>query len=216
MPMSNTQKQARFRKKEQLSKYVAEVAHECRFLAGSKIYLQRTLGNLDQRLRKAAELPNGWTDEDLARAGVRVRNIYGDVLGAVDLLAGDVEAGRDSLDPFIDSSNPRKWLADKEKAERDTIALAEHLVSALELSRLSNEERAAALLETLRHMGRSLGNSASIGRSMATAVCLGSVNRHYERPDWFVAELETWLSRNLDEATRKSLGARLIEPSGGR
>lgn len=215
MPLSNAEKQARFRKKEQLDKYVAQVSRDCQFVAGSKLYLRRTFGDVDRRLREAAELPSGWTDEDLERAQSRVRNIHGDVLGAVDLLAADVEAGRDSLDPFIESSTPGKWLADKEQAERDTIALAGHLVSALELSRLPNEERAAALVETLRHMGRSLGNSASIGRSNATAICLSSANRHYERPDWFVAELDTWLRRNLDDFTRKKVGARLMEDGGG-
>lgn len=215
MPMSNAEKQARFRKKEQLKKHVSQVSRDCRFIAGSKPYLGRTFGDLDAQLREAANLPSGWTDEDLDRAYARVRNIHGDVLGAVDFLAADVEEARDSLDPFITSSNPKKWLADKEKAERDTIALAGHLVSALDLTQLSNEERAAALVEALRHIGRSLANSASIGRSNATAVCLTAVNPHYERPEWFVDQLATWLRRNMDEDTRRSLGERLLKDDGG-
>lgn len=215
MPISNAEKQARFRKKEQLNKHASQVSRDCRLIAGSKPYVGRTFGDIDARLREAVILPSGWTDEDLERAYGRVRNIHGDVLGAVDLLAADVEAGRDSLEAFLDSSNPRKWLADKEKAERKTIALAGHLISALDLSQLANEERAAAVVETLRHVGRSLGNSASIGRSDATAVCLTAVNRHYERPEWFVDQLATWLCRNVDEETRKSLGSRLMQDGGG-
>ena len=215
MPISNAEKQARFRKKEQLNKQVGEVSRNCQFIAGTKPYLQRTFGDLDARLREAANLPNGWTDEDLRRAYKRVQNIHGDVLGAVDLVAADVEAGRDSLEPFIASSNPKKWLADKEKAQRDTIALSGHLVSALDLSQLPNEERAAALVEALRHVGRSFANSASIGQSDATAVCLTAVNPHYERPEWFVDRLATWLRLRVDEDTRKALGARLMEDGGG-
>ena len=215
MPMSNAEKQARFREKEQLNKHVNQVSRDCRFVAGSKPYLERSLGDLDARLREAADLPNGWTDEDLEQAYERVRNIYGDVLGAVDFLADDVEAARDSLDPFIASANPTKWLAEKEKAERDTIALAGHLISALSLSHLPTEECAAALVEALRHVGRSLANSASIGQSNATAVCLAAVNPHYGRPEWFVDQLGTWLGRNMDDDTRKNLGERLLEDDGG-
>jgi len=215
MPISNAEKQARFRKKEQLNKNVSQVSRDCQFIAGSKPYLQRAFGDLDSRLREAASLPNGWTDEDLLRAHKRVQNIHGDVLGAVDLVAADVQAGRDSLEAFITSSKPKKWLADNKKAERDTIALAGHLVSALDLSQLPNEERAAALMEVLRHVGRSLANSASIGQSDATAVCLSAVNPHYERPEWFVDRLENWIRLRLDEDTRKALGARLMEDGGG-
>jgi hypothetical protein len=215
MPISNAEKQARFRKKEQFNKYVSQVSRECQFIAGSKPYLRSTFGDIDSQLREAASLPSGWTDEDLSRASTRVRNLHGDVLGAVDLVAADVQAGRDSLEAYISSPNPKKWLADNKKAERDTIALAGHLVSALDLSQLPNEERAAALMEVVRHVGRSLANSASIGQSDATAVCLTAVNPHYERPEWFVDRLANWLHHRVDEDTRRALGARLMQDGGG-
>ena len=215
MPISNAEKQARFRKKEHFNKYVSEVSRDCQFIAGSKPYLRSTFGDIDLKLREAAGLPSGWTDEDIDRAATRVRNIHGDILGAVDLVAADVEAGRDSLEAFITSRNPRKWLAAKKQAHRDTIALAGHLVSALDLSQLPNEERAAALMEVVRHVGRSLANSASIGQSDATAVCLSAVNPHYERPKWFVDRLASWLWRRLDEDTRRALGARLLKDGAG-
>jgi hypothetical protein len=60
-----------------------------------------------------------------------------------------------------------------------------------------------------------LANSASIGRSNATAVCLTAVNPHYERPEWFVDQLATWLRGNVDEDTRKSLAERLLKDDGG-
>ena len=215
MPISNAEKQARFRTKEQFNKYVSQVSRDCQFIAGSKPYLRSTFGDIDSQLREAASLPSGWTDGDLSRASTRVRNIHGDVLGAVDLVAADVQAGRDSLEAFITSPNPKKWLADNKKAERDTIALAGHLVSALDLSQLPNEERAAALMEVVRHVGRSLANSASTGQSDATVVCLTAVNPHYERPEWLVDRLANWLRLRLDEDTRKALGARLMQDGGG-
>jgi hypothetical protein len=217
MPFSNADKQARFRKKEQLNKHVSQVSRDCQFIAGSglKPYIRRTFGDLDSQLRKAASLPSGWTDDDLLRAHRRVENIHGDVLGAVDQVGADVQEGRDSRQAFMTSPNARKWLADKKKAERDTIALASHLVSALELSQLPNEERAAALMEAVRHVGISLANSSSNGRSAATVVCLASVNPHYERPNWFVDRLANWLRLRVDDDTRRALGARLMQDGGG-
>ncbi len=215
MPISNAEKQARFREKERFNKYVSEVSRECQFLAGSKLYLRSTFGDIDAQLREAAHLPSGWTDEDLLLASKRVRNIHGEFLGAVDQVGADVQEGIDARQPFMASPHPRKWLADKKKAERDTIALAGHLVSALELSQLPNEERAAALMEAVRHVGRSLANSSSAGHSAATAVCLAAVNPHYERPGWFVDRLATWLRLRMDDDTRKALGARLMQDGGG-
>lgn len=213
MPLSNAEKQARFRKKDELHKHVLKVSRDCQFLASSRLYLRRTLGDVDLRLREAASLPKEWTEQDLELAYARIRNIYGDVVGAVDLLSEDIKAARDSLDPLIDSPSPKKWLAEQQAAERNAIALAGHLVSALDLSGLPNEERAAAVVETLRHVGRSLGNSATTGRSNATAVCISAVNRHYDRPEWFVDEMVSWLDRNLDEELRVALGKRLLKPA---
>jgi hypothetical protein len=59
-----------------------------------------------------------------------------------------------------------------------------------------------------------LANSASVGQSDATAVCLSTVNPHYERPEWFVDRLATSLRLRLDEDTRKALGAHLVQDDG--
>lgn len=210
MSISNAEKQARFRKKEQLSKHVGQVSRDCQYIAGSKPYLQRAFGDLESQLRKAASLPTGWTDEDLLRAHTRLQNIHGDVLGAVDQLGADVQEARDAQEAFITSPSPSKWLTDSKKAERDTIALASHLVSALELSQLPNEEQAAALMEAVRHVGRALASSNSPGQSAATSVCLASVNPHYPRPGWFVDRLAKWLRLRLDDDSRRALGECLM------
>jgi hypothetical protein len=215
MPISNAQKQARFRKKEQLNKIVSRVYRDCQSTA-SKPHLRRTFGDLETQLREAASLPSGWTDDDLQRAVVRLQNIYGDVMGSGDPLGVDVNDGRNAdHQAFMSTSNPSKWMEEFKKAERDTIALAGHLVSALELSQLPNEDCAAALMEAVRHVGRALANSNSDGRSDAMAVCLASVNPHYDRPEWCVDRLANWLRSRLDEDTRKTLGARLVEDCGG-
>ncbi len=215
MPISNAEKQARFRKKEQLNKYVSQVYRDCQFTA-TKPHLRRTFGDLEAQLREAASLPSGWTDEDLKHAVVRVKNIWGDVMGSGDPLGVDVKDGRNAGgQAFMSTPNPNKWMAEFKKAERDTIALAGHLVSALELSQLRDEDCAAALMEAVRHVGRALANSSSDGQSDAMAVCLAAVNPHYDRPDWFVDRLARWIHTRVDDDTRKALGERLLEVGPG-
>jgi hypothetical protein len=214
MPISNAEKQARFRKKEQLNKFVSQVYRDCQSTA-TKPHLQRTFGDLETQLREAASLPSGWTDEDLERAAVRVQNIRGDFMGTGDPLGVDVNDGRNpDHEGLASAPNPGKWMEEFKKAERDTIALAGHLVSALELSQLQNEDCAAALMEAVRYVGRALANSSSEGRSDAMAVCLAAVNPHYDRPDWFVDRLANWLGTRLDPDTRRALGERLVRDGG--
>jgi hypothetical protein len=214
MPISNAEKQARFRKKEELNKLISQVYRECQ-LTVTRPYLRTTSADLEAQLREAASLPSGWTDEDLKRADTRIRNIRGDILGTGDPLGGDVHDGRNGFQEFRTTPNPQKWMAEIKKAESDTIALASHLISALELSQLRNEDRAAALMEAVRHVGRALANSSSDGQSDAMAVCLTTVNPHYDRPDWFINRLANWLRSRLDDNTRNALRARLMNADGG-
>ena len=214
MSISNAEKQARFREKEQLNKHIRQVSRECQ-LTATKPYLRTTFPDLEGQLREAASLPSGWTDEDLVRAYTRVGNIRGDILGTGDPLGVDVNDGRNARQEFMSTPNPNKWRAEFKKAERDTIALAGHLVSALELSQLRNEDCAAALVEAVRHVGRALANSSSDGQSDAMAVCLAAVNPHYDRPDWFMDRLANWIRFRVDDDTRRALGARLMEDGGG-
>ncbi len=215
MPISNAEKQARFRKKEQLNKFVSRVYRDCQ-LTAMKPHIQRTIGDLEAQLREAARLPSGWTDEDLERAVVRVQNIWGEVMGTGDPLGVDVNDGRNpDHDGLARTPNPGKWMEEMKQAERNTIALAGHLVSALELSQLRYEDCAAALMEAVRFVGRGLGNSSSEGRSAAMAVCLASLNPHYARPDWFIDRFADWLATRLDPETRRALGARLIQEGAG-
>lgn len=214
MPISNAEKQARFRKKEQLDKYVSQVFRECQF-AATKPHLQRSLGDFGSQLREAANLPSGWTDTDLDRAVTKIKNIYGDFFGSSDALNIDLTDGKNYHEEFRRTPNPKKLMEDFHAAERDAIALAGHLTSALEISKLPNEDRAAALMEAVRFVGRALANSSSDGQSDAMAVCLAAVNPHYQRPSWFVERLANWLRHRLDPDTRKALGARLLEDGRG-
>lgn len=214
MPISNAEKQARFRKKEQLNKFVSQVYRDCQFGA-TKAHVQRNFGDLQLQLRDAAKLPSGWTEEDFDQAVARVQNIGRDVLLTGDPLGCDVSDARGGSEGFRTAPNPSKWNEEVNKAERETNALAAHLVSALELSQLRNEDLAAALMEANRYVGRGLANSSLEGQSDAMAVCLATVNAHYDRPDWFVERFAKWLDTRLDRDTRRALGERLLQDGGG-
>ena len=210
MPISNAEKQARFRKKEELNKYVNHVCRMCQ-IAPPRDYRSTTLGEVEARLRAAAELPTGWTDEDLREAFRRVENIRLDRYGTGDPIGTDLHNGRNAGQEFQKTPNPQKWMAEFKQAERDTFALARHLISATELAPLRYEDRAAALMEAVRHVGSALANSHSDGQSEAMAVCLASANPHYDRPNWFVERFAKWLECHVDDKTRRALGARLMQ-----
>ena len=93
MPISNAEKQARFRKKEELNKYVSQVYRECQ-LRVSLPNSRTTSADLEAQLRETARLPSGWTDKDLELAVTRVRNIYGDIFGTGDPLGKALGLGR--------------------------------------------------------------------------------------------------------------------------
>lgn len=214
MPISNAEKQARFRKKEELNKYVGQVFRECQ-MALPRGYRFSTPAEVESQLRMAAELPAGWTDEDLRKAFRRVENIRLDVFSTADPIGVDLHDGINAGDKFLGSANPQKWKEGFEKEKRDTVALAEHIISAMEISQLRPEYCAAAIMEAVRHVGRALANSELEGQSDAMAACLASVNSHYERPDWFVERFAEWFKYRIDDDTRKAIGAELSKDIGG-
>jgi len=115
------------------------------------------------------------------------------------------------IEEFITAYDPQKPFSDIEKSISKTRALASHLISALELSALSNSEQAAAIMETVRHVGRATASSADIAKSEAILVCLTSLPSHYDRPDWFLDSLAKWLANRLGKKLVRELGKRLAD-----
>lgn len=82
-----------------------------------------------------------------------------------------------------------KLNADYMRAEKNTKALAAHLISALKLSACNEADQAAALMEVARFVGRTLTNNRDVPCSSATAICLATIAPIYPRPDWFAEKL---------------------------
>lgn len=209
MAISNADKQVRFRKKQELKRFKNRMIEMWRL--NMPFYPHRiNHGEFLSQVEKADDLPSGWNEEDLQQAEQHINNLYHEFISPRDDLKMDVMNGaRKKIEEFANAYDPQKPFSDIEESISKTRALASHLISALELSALSNSELAAAIMEAVRHVGRATASSADISKSEAILVCLTSLPSHYDRPDWFLDGFTRWLASHLDEELVHELGKRL-------
>ena len=210
MPITNAEKQARFRKKQELKKFKDQVFKEWQLGMGFRPR-RETPDEILALLEEAASLPASWNEEDFERAWHRISQLRFDFVSPQDDLKMDVMNGAGFSEEFASTPDPGKLFSDTDEYISKTRALASHLISALELSALSNSERAAAAMEAIRHVGRATANSADMAKSDAMIVCQASLPSYYDRPDWFLDSLTKWLANRLDEELVHELGKRLAD-----
>jgi hypothetical protein len=211
MPKTNAEIQVRYRKKQKLEKIKDQAFKEWQLVMGFGPR-RETPDEIHTLLEKAASLPSGWDEEDFEQACDRIDQLRAEFLSPQDDLKEDVENGAGLTEAFINNPNFfRKLKSDTNKSIFKTHALASHLISALELSTLSNSERAAAVMEAIRHVGRATASSADIAKSDAMIVCQASLPSHYDRPDWFLAYFAKWLKNRLGKELAHELGKRLAD-----
>ena len=210
MPITNAEKQARFRKKQELKKFKDQVFKEWQLGMGFRPR-RKTPDEILALLEEAARLPSGWNEKDFERAWNRISQLQSDFLSPQDDLMKDVVDGAGLFKEFARTNDPGKFHSDMKESISKTRALASHLISALELSALSNSERAAAVMEAIRHVGRATANSADMAKSDAMIVCQASLPSYYDRPDWFLDSLTKWLADRLGEELVHELGKRLAD-----
>ena len=208
MPKTNIEKQARFRKKQKLKEFKDQAFKEWQLNMGFGPR-RETPNEILALLEGAASLPSGWNKEDFDQAWDRISQLQSDFMSPQDDLMKDVVDGAGLFEEFVRSPDPGKPYSDMKESISKTRALASHLISALELSPLSNSERAAAVMEAVRHVGRATANSADMAKSGAMIVCQTSLPGYYNRPDWFLDSLAKWLTNRLDEELVHELGKRL-------
>ncbi len=212
MVISNAEKQARYRKKEELKKFADRSFREWQAMSFRSRYKP---GNVLTLLNDAAKLPAGWTDDDYEKAGRRIGQLRLDLITPLYELQNDVQDAGYPHEEFPSTPDPVRFVSESKEAVSDTHALASHLISALELTGNTKADRAAAVMEAMRHVGRALVSSSKVGNSRANAVCLASLHGHYDRPDWFEETLSKWLVRGLDAEPARRLGRRLIALAEG-
>lgn len=207
-PLSNAEKQARHRKKEALKRLVDQVYRETEGLGwehGANGHAMLT------QLKQLAELPSGWTDEDFDHAVERVNQLRIDLVSPNNDLDNDVYDVLGTFDYDGRKTPMRTRRIESQKSIEDTRHLASHIISALELSGLSNGEKAAALCEALRFVGRPLANERPVRKSNANIVCLSVLPPNYRRPDWFAEAFAEWIAYRLgEEGAMKDLGNSIL------
>ncbi len=208
MPISNAEKQSRFRKKQELKKFRGQVFQKWQLNMAFR-HRRETPDEIHALLEEAASLPSGWNEKDFDRAWRRIHQLYSDFVSPGDDLKMDLVDDEVLAEDFASTPDPRKLFSDTEESISKTRALASHLISALELSVLTNSERAAAVMEAIRHVGRAAATSGDSVKSDAMVVCQASLPGYYDRPDWFLDSLTKWLANRLDEELVHELGKRL-------
>lgn len=109
--ISNADKQARFRKKEQLKRYTDKIFRQWEGSPG-RWRSKRMPEEVRHALDKAVELPSGWTDEDYECAVKKLGQYHLDLISAMDQIANDVDGNSGShLLEFGKTPDPAKFLA---------------------------------------------------------------------------------------------------------
>jgi hypothetical protein len=160
MPISNAEKQRRFRLKQRLLDRTNEAIREC-LEAHSQAETQSVVSAADVKLllEKAAQLPRKWTEYDLSRAIKRVEREHKRVS---DLI------GVPRVEP---------------KVPTEVRTLADHLMSAIKLSNYSNDDAAEALMAVACEVGEALlktGGSRE-DENGAVAFCIEGMLRSRSR-----------------------------------
>ena len=207
--ITNTEKQARFRKKEALKRYAEQSYREWQIRAGMDI--NKNSAEVREIFEKAVDLPSGWTDEDYKSAEHRIRQILLELYDNPHQLANDVMEGRDYKNEFTSTPDPNGLMKYEKVVEEKAYNLAAHLISALKLSDCKEADQAAALMEVVRFVGRSLVSRRVVPKSDATAMCLASIGPQYERPIWFIEKMNKILGWNLNKELACVLGQSLID-----
>jgi hypothetical protein len=210
MIKSNTEKQARFRKKEILKRRAGEIFRELQLGMWN---LNRTITpeEIQQNLDSIIELPSDWTESDYERAWQNLHGFQNDLRFSQHLLENDVNDSRNVVNEFMITPDPGGLIKGQKDAVENTQALASHIISALKLSTCTDSDKAAALMEVVRFIGRTLANHNEIPSSKATAMCLATIGPEYERPKWFVEKLVETLGWQVGKDMAREVGKRLMK-----
>jgi hypothetical protein len=211
--MSDAQKQVRFRKKEQLQRYVEKIFREWESSLGRWRYSKRQPAEVRHALEQAANLPSGWIEEDYECAVRKLEQYRFDLMSSVDQITNDVQG--DLVvhhNEFRAALDPLKFIADNKSKLENVRALADHSISGLMVSNCNPADQAAALMEAMRFVGRSLAGNREIHCSQATAMCLASIGPQFDRPAWFIEKLAEAIRQQIGENLACELGRRLSDP----
>ena len=185
---SNAEKQARYRKKEKLRHKANQMLRLWQLEPKKNNF--KSEQEIHQLIESVIKLPHGWTDDDYLNAERKLENINSEIFSPDNQILNDIKSSRGIR--FTLSNDIQRITL--EKALERTNALACHIISALKISDCDESEQAAALMEAMRFVGRTLSSNSDVHYySQATAMCLATINSIYDRPKWFARELSSML-----------------------
>lgn len=199
MTMSNQQKQERFRKKEYLKKIAHRLFVDWQLRNGLNV--TKNPKAVKEQLDNIVALPSNWTEEDYENAR-RALQLFRDELYSANanLLDNDIDAGRESVEPFMGAADAQKWLRECKNAKYQAKKLIEHLNSAFALTELSVSDKAAVVAELARTYGLNILHEKKTPCSDATVLCLFAANPYHTKPDWFVENFSELIKKQLKPA----------------
>ena len=208
MPLSNPEKQERFRRKEALSQKAKDIFIRWQLSRG--LDLSQSPSEVKSQLEKIVALPSGWTDEDYATAERKLDFFELNTLSSnPHLLENDIWDGRKQ--DAEDAASVREGKEALVNAQNHT-----HIIlSTFTLSKNRNSDNAAIIMEVARKLGASLLADACKGdipRSDATALCLLLTNPMLPRPAWFLEAIAKILKDQIpNHDTRKNLAKMILD-----
>ncbi|PSL20526.1 hypothetical protein [Shimia abyssi] len=210
MPLSNAEKQARFRQKEEFKRDVEAVRHELKVNINSNFSAPDAPSKALEKLVDLENLPPSWTQNDLEAAYRRLNHIRFSAFDNENEIDVAVFDGLEQKGHFR-----RKAPFDQRKAELDeevaaAKALAAHLIGAIELTTLNEASRSAAAVETLRHVGKAAADSPDLEMTDPTTMSLLSTPSYYSLPDWFLGSLASLLAKRFEHGDRAKLAEMLV------
>lgn len=210
--ISNAEKQSRFRKKEQLKREADNMFRKWE-MSVSRWRSKKAPEEVRDALEKAIQLPSGWSEENYLYALRKLGQYNTELQFSMDLIANDVNGDWTTQNvEFMKTPDPIKFIADNKAAIEKSRALSSHLISALKLSNCNDAEQAAALMEALRFVGRSLSSNRETHCSEAAVMCLLSIDSHYDRPAWFSEKLAKGISQRVGKSQANIVGQYLCKP----
>lgn len=212
MNITNSEKQARFRKKEVLKRGVEQIFRDWQMhIMGSHIPPEEVL----ELLEKASELPAGWTDDDYQQTVDKLEQLRLDLLTNAHDLSNDVNTAQ-STDPKTGQVRFKPGMVDMARSDVEAgHELARHLISAIRLSKSGEVATTAAIMEVVRHVARNLILSPEIPRSRATTTCLAALPQCLDRPEWFVDEMVNMLRDRLGSDLCSQIASKLSSRTKG-
>jgi hypothetical protein len=158
MPLTNAEKQNRFRLKKGLEDWKQKALSACQdLLEKSDAKTLLTPQEIALRLDLASEMPPGWTRGDLEHAFNKIDREAHRIKDSIKCSAVETVAPKRQITPHVSS-------------------LADHLISALRISGLDDADLAEAVAAAAQEVGRSLVRGGHLEeRTSAMALCIDSI-----------------------------------------